>query len=386
MNSKLPVYIKILYFAICIFLLTLIVRWFLSAGTTREGATSKTPYMTNPQYSYIPSEGDSNLRIKFGLGDLDVELENAVAFLKLDNSIVYTDPSAVVQPSEYSVPQANLKIDTLYNNSINATQYSSTSGITSTMDASYGQFFDSNTIQDWTNEKIQTKWNEMNSVQIDDAIYNTAKYFVIQSEEKDRLCLNMATDTSGASFGGYFLQGIIANKFNPSGLLKLKNAYYSVIKPRFLANKASNVYWQNWQTLTNADGKSHDSVVYVINIINGLVTTPTLPEDLSGANTQTIVSSAELKTPFTMDSLRIYQTVSIAYELCRFLGQFSAVLKPEQNPIKTTASVFVVGFQKYLDTLNKVSIPSTLAFAINHPPNDTVCSIKVLIDNLKTIT
>jgi hypothetical protein len=52
---------------------------------------------------------------------------------------------------------------------------------------------------------------------------------------------SMATDVSATTLGNYFLQGIIANKFSPGELVKLKHAYYAIVKPRFLANTISNV-------------------------------------------------------------------------------------------------------------------------------------------------
>ena len=365
-----PLYINLLCLAIFLFLSGLILRWIFHSK--KEGATGKTPYSTNPKYTYIPSTTGSNIpTIEFGLSDLDMEFENACAFLKIDSSLSYVDPSAItVQTSDYSVPKSDLKINTLYENVVNT---SKKDGIANAMDASYGAIFDSKNLKEWTNDKIVSTWNNMNSVQIDDALYNSVNYFVINSG-KGR-CLSMATDTSANTLGNYFLQGIIANKFSSGALLKLKNAYYAIVKPRFLANTISTQYWNNWQTLMNADGKSYDSIVYVINTMNDLVSGSTLPSDLSGTNTQTIISTDAIKTPFTIDSLRLYQTTSVAHELYKFINKFP-IMSP--NPIQTTPATFYAGFQKYLDTLNKVSIPSTLAFVIKNPPNPENCSTALL--------
>lgn len=365
-----PLYINILCFAIFLFLFGLILRW-ITNHSRKEGATGKTPYATNPKYTYKPSTTGTDVpTIEFGLSDLDTELEQACSFLKIDSSLSYVDPSAIsVQTSDYSVPTSDLKINTLYDNSVHS---SKKEGIVNAMDASYGSIFDSNVIKDWPIEKIVSIWNGMNSVQIDDALYSSVNYFVINSGKgSNRACLTMATDTSANTLGNYFLQGIIANKFNSNGLLKLKNAYYAIIKPRFLANAISTIYWNNWQTLMNSDGKSRDSIVFVINTMNDLVSDATLPVDLSGTNTQNIISTDKVPTPFTMDSLRLYQTMSVSHELYMFINKFPTM--PE-NPIQTTPATFYVGFQKYLDTLNKVSVPSTLAFVIKNPPNRNNCS------------
>lgn len=376
---KTPTYIQILYFALFAFLSVLVIGWIrtiLSGRRIMEGATPKTPYSTNPKYTYIPSVAASAPKIEFGLSDLDAEFENACAFLKLDSSLAYVDPSAstyaiATQTSDYSVAQSDLKINTLYNNSVDIRK---TDGITNSMDASYGTLFDSKTIQDWSNDKIVNAWNNMKSVQMDDAIYNAVSYYAINSAniKTDGSVPSMATDVSATTLGNYFLQGIIANKFSPGALVKLKNAYYAIVKPRFLANAISNVYWSNWQALMNADGASRDSICYVVNTMNDLVANATLPTDLSGTNIQSIVSTSDVPTPFTLDALRLYQTISVTYELHQFLIQFS---KETPNPIQTTPASFAKGFQQYLDTLNKVSVPSTLVFLLQNPPASGFASV-----------
>ena len=371
-----PFYIKILYFSIFLFLAVLIFRWLTGKGRVQEGATPKTPYATNPKFTYVPNGiPDASIpTITFGLSDLDAEFENACSFLKIDSSLSYVDPSAIATSgTDYSVSQSNLKINTLYNNSIGGGGANAKAGISKAMDASYGTIFDPKSIQDWSQQKIIQTWNGIHSVQVDDAIYNAANYFVVNSGTNANSCANMATDVSANTLGNYFLQGIIANQYNSSGLLGLKNAYYAIIKPRFLANTISNLYWENWQTLTNADGDHHDSIAYVVNTMNGLVANTTFPKDLSGTNTQDILSGST--TPFTMDALRLYQTSSVAYELYRYLMQFPKV---SPNPIQTTPASFATGFQQYLDTLNNVAVPSTLAFVLQNPPNMKNCGTPIL--------
>lgn len=372
MKTKTPTYIRILYFILFAFLSVLVIGWIRTVLFGRgimEGATTKTPYSTNPKYTYAPSASSSAPKIEFGLSDLDAEFENACAFLKLDSSLSFVDPSAsayaiTIESEGYSVAKSDLKIHTLYNNSVNVNK---TDGIKNAMDASYGALFDSNNIKNLSTDQIVSQWNGTHSVKIDDAIYNTTSYYVIHSEKMSEGAPlpSMATDVSATTLGNYFLQGIIANKFSPGPLANLKNAYYAIVKPRFLANTISNVYWSNWQALTNADGTSHDSICYAINTMNDLVANATLPADLSGTNVQSILSTSDVPTPFTLDAIRLYQTTSVAYELHQFIIQFP---KEKPNPIQTTPASFVKGFQQYLDTLNKVSVPSTLAFVLQNPP------------------
>jgi hypothetical protein len=353
---------------IFLFLLALIVHWLSSSSSSRriEGAQTKTPYSTNPTYTYVASfSANSAPSMKFGLGDLDTELERTCDFLKYDNSLL--DPSYNSETgTEYSVAESELKLHGLYKNAV------SQDDPESAMDASFGKMFDSRVIQDWTNEKLVSTWHEMESVKVDNAIFTLTDNFVIHSD-KPPGCVAMNSDSSGTTFGGYFLQAIIYNKFDKAELLKLKKAYYFVIKPRFLANKVAELYWQNWQTLMNADGKSHDSILYVLNVMSSLVASATLPVDLSGTGVKNILTTKEKPSPFTMDSLRLYQTSSVAYELFRFMKRFSAELPAGKSPIKTTVPIFVDGFQKYLDTLNKISVASIMAFVLKNPPNPKDC-------------
>jgi hypothetical protein len=294
--------------------------------------------------------------MEIGLSDLDIEFEHVCEFLKLDNNWKLEDPSSIVQASDYSVPLADLKINTLYSNAIQSVQ--------SAMDSIYGKIFDASYLQTLSNPQIVSSWNSMAEIQIDDSLFNTVNSFTINSKD-DIPCINMDTDSKGITLGNYFLRGIIANKFSKGSLQKLKNTYYAIVKPRFMANTVAKIYMENWKILMNSDGKSHDSVIFVLNTMNELVAGSTLPTDLSGTDILPIMTDS----PFTIDSLHLYQTTSVFYELYKFVKQYP-------SEIQTIPASFYDGFQKYLDTLNKISVISIIGFVMKNPP-DTNCINKL---------
>jgi hypothetical protein len=274
---------------------------------------------------------------------------------------------------DYIVPYTQLQIYKLYNT---ATGYSSTSNdnIYKIMDMSYGRFFDTVQLNKLTEENVAKLWNENASIIIDDTIYNGANYFVIQSGMDNRKCASSGKAWTGLS--SYFLQQIQKNKSSSSVLLSLKNAYYAIIKPRFLINTLSNVYWQNVRTLTNSDKGTHDSIIFVLNTCGSLATSNTLKTDLAAEGVAKIVSE---DTPFTMDSLWLYQLMSISFELYRYIAYFKeygSVTTSSGNPaITTDISKFVSGHPIYLQKINQVSPESPLVFLLKNPPNNSECPV-----------
>ena len=236
------------------------------------------------------------------------------------------------------------------------------------MDASYSSLFDSSGIANMTDKNIEKMWNSNASILIDDAIYSGSNFFVIQSTKGNRKC------EQGLS--SYFIQQIQKNKANTNVLLSLKNAYYGIIKPRFLANTVSNVYWQNAQSLTNSDKGTFNSIIFVLNTIGNLASTNTLSADLSENDVAQVVSS---DTPFTMDSLWLYQIMSVSFELYRFCAYFQKNGKSTSGSgspaITTTASIFISGYQKYLEKVNQTAPKSPLLFLLKNLPSDSDCSV-----------
>jgi hypothetical protein len=185
----------------------------------------------------------------------------------------------------------------------------------------------------------------------------------------------------------YFLQLLQNNKSNSGTLQSVKNAYYSIVKPRFLANKISNIYWKNAQQLTNGDKGTYNSILFVLNTFGTIANANTLATDLSANNVAQIISTAKTVTPFTMDSITGYQSVSVAYELYRFVAYFQqngSVTSGDQTPaIKTTIDRFVAGYPQYLKKVNQIAPNSPLAFLSQNLPNDADCPIlsKLAINN-----
>lgn len=395
---------------------------------------------TNPQYKYIPDRSSPNLYIQFGISDLAMDVSSACGFIKVDSKLVNptpssakpapttspnvnepfsstpepttenstttpasysssttpanstttpessTEPSTTQRPiptaaatpnansnNDYTVPYTQLQIYKMYNT---ATGYSSTSNtnIYIMMDASYSLLFDSSNIANMTDSNIEKLWNSNKSTIIDDALYNGSNYFAIQSNMTNRQC--------GSGLSSYFLKQIQKNKTNPTILLSLKNAYYGIIKPRFLANTLSNVYWQNAQSLMNSDKGTFNSVIFVINTLGNLATTNTLSTDLSANDVAKVIDT---NTPFTMDSLWLYQIMSIAFELYRFCTYFQNNGTPTSGnnspAITTTANIFISGYQKYLEKVNQTAPQSPLLFLLQNSPSNTDCSITTTLSS-----
>lgn len=417
--TNIPNYISFLFAILLIVLSYIILSWIFN-NLIQTKHTNTIEGYTNPKYKYIPSSSSPNLYVEFGISDLAVDVSSACGFIKFDSKLINpmssstrpsnkgveqftpnddtssttntettpmettpmeTTPSSTQKPlptsavetpsanpnEDYTVPYTQLQIYKMYNT---ASGYSTTSNtnIYKMMDASYSSFFDSSGIANMTDQNIAKMWNSNASIQIDDALYLGSKFFAIQSTKGNRKC------EQGLS--SYFLQQIQKNKANTSTLLSLKNAYYGIIKPRFLANTVSNVYWQNAQSLTNSDKGTFNSVIFVLNTISNLASTNTLSTDLSENDVAQVVSS---NTPFTMDSLWLYQIMSVSFELYRFCANFKSngvSTSGSGSPaITTTASTFISGYQKYLEKVNQSAPKSPLVFLLQNLPSDTECSV-----------
>ena len=297
-----------------------------------------------------------------------------------------TEPAETTTPAptssangDYTMSYTKLQIYTMYNT---ATGYNSSSNASmfKIMDSLYGDLFDAAKLGEMSDDNIATQWNARTAILIDDAIYNGSKYFVIDSKLKNRQC--------GKGLSAYFLQQIQKNKNKSAVLLGLKNAYYSVIKPRFLANKLSNLYWQNAQSLTNSDKGTFNSVVFVLNTIADLASTNKLEADLSANEVANILS---IGSPFTMDSLWLYQMMSVAFEMYRFCAYFqsngSVTSGTETPAITTTIGKFASGYQQYLNKVNQVAPKSPLLFLSQNYPNPNDCiafsTLSAYVNNLQ---
>ena len=394
MNNNTPNYILFLFVIICGVLFFIVANWIWIV--IRPG-NQKVEGFANPQYTYLPDTKSPNLSIKFGLSDLAVDISSVCEFIKIDSKLIgkrslnkesdkkesfdtqdqeddTTTPSATTSSltGDYTVPFTQLQIYKMYNDS---TGYSSTgnANIFKMMDISYGKLFDSSQIGKMKDDNIAKLWNGNKSTKIDDSLYNLCNYFIIQSNLNNRKCVSEKNaDVIGLS--SYFLKQIQQNKGSSSVLLSLKNAYYSIVKPRFLANTLSNIYWQNAKVITNNDKGTYNSTVFVLNTFAGLANTNTLSSDLSANETAQIIST---ETPFTMDSLWVYQLASIAFELHRYVGYFKSngsVTSGDGSPaITTTKDQIISGYPIYLQKSNQVEITSPLVFILKNPPSDIDC-------------
>jgi hypothetical protein len=283
-------------------------------------------------------------------------------------SITATEPP---KNGEYTVPYTELDIYKIYSST---TGSYNNQNIFKLMDASYGNLFDTTKIGNLSDANIAKMWEANVSISIDDALYNGANYFVIQSQKNSRKCSLTKKESPGLS--SYFLLLIQKNKSRSSVLLSLKNAYYSVIKPRFLMNMLSNIYWQNAKSFTNADKGTQNSVIYVLNTYANLAKTNTLEADLSANEVAKIISD---ETPFTFDALWLYQMTSIAFELHRFSAYFQtngSITSGNKTPaITTTLDKFISGYSQYLQKINQVEPNSPLIFLLRYLPSNADCPI-----------
>lgn len=273
---------------------------------------------------------------------------------------------------DYTMPYSQLSIYKMF---IENTGYSKTTNDNTykKMDAVYSKLFDSSQINKLSDSNIEDLWNANKSITIDDAIYNGVYYFALQPNINTRKCAYSDNQTTGLS--SYFLKQIIQNKTRPSILLSLKNAYYAIIKPRFLINELSNIYWKNAKSLTNSDKGTFNSVLYVLNTCGELGETNTLEKDLSANNVANIMKD----TSFTIDSLRMYQIMSVGVELYRFVAYFekngASTSGKGTAAITTTFTNFISGHPEYLKRTNQVEMQSPLVFLMSNPPNNSECPI-----------
>jgi hypothetical protein len=382
MTNTTPNYILFLFVVISLILLLIIVNWIwekINGSKQIEG-------YENPQYTYLPSKKTPNLYIEFGISDLAVDISYACDFIKIDNKLTGTSrakikadestQSATTPPTEndYTVPYTDLQIYKMYN-SASGFSTSSNANIYKKMDLIYGDLFDTTKIGKLSEENIASMWKTNKSILLDDSIYITLNYFVIQSK--------MANRNSDKGISSYFLKQIQQNKGTPSILTALKNAFYAIIKPRFLANTLSDIYWKNTKTITNNDKGTYNSIVFILNTYASLANTNTLSNDLSEENVAKIVAS---DTPFTNDALWIYQLGSIAFELFRFTAEFqkngTSTSGDGKTAINTTAGSFISGYPIYLKKSTQVEPTSPILFFLENLPNNSECPSVNNIQNI----
>jgi hypothetical protein len=281
--------------------------------------------------------------------------------------------SSNVLNGDYTISFTQLLIYKMYND---ATGYSSSSNtnLYNKMDELYGNLFDTSKIAKLSDANIAKQWNSNASIKIDDAIYTSSYFFVIQSGVKNRKC-----SSGNGELSSYFLQQIQQNKSSSSILLALKNAYYAIIKPRFLMNTLSNIYWNNVKSLTNSDKGTQNSILFVLNTCGGLAQTNTIATDLSENNVANIIT---VDTSFTMGSILLYQLMSLSFELYRFAASFNKSTTGSGTPvaIKTTVGTFISGYPQYLQKINQVAVTSPLVFFLKNLPNNGECAV---VNNLQ---
>jgi len=367
-----PIYAWGLFFIVFAFIAYIVGNWLLS-GWKFRGVDG---FAANTTYTYQPSTKAPNKKIQFGSVDLAVDVSFVCAFLKVDNALIKTDPSTnkFAPKSDYTVPPTKLQIYTMYN-SVTSLNGSSAS-VYEAMDISFAHLFDANKLKTLRPQDISAQWMNVNAIQIDDGLYNTVDFFVIQTGDKNRQCAS-GPNAKASGLSTFFLHSIIENKSNTTVLQSLKYAYYAIVKPRFLANTLSNMYWQNVSTFTNADKGTNDSILYVLNTLCELVQNPTLAADLSANSAASVVGVENSPFPSTAP-IQMYQTASVAYELCRFVNQFASSANPK---IQTTASTFVSGYPQYLEKANQIVPVSPLLFLLQNPPDDTDCGSATYLQN-----
>lgn len=406
--------------------------FFNSPNNVKEG-------FSRDEYTYYPNKSEPNISFKFAINDLAIDLSSACAFIKLDSQLKNVKPTQQTTPpsttettgkddtttmtpspyseedddtptpknttettptkttstntkgviteslttatdnnsptnvdGDYTMPYSQLSIYKMF---IENTGYSKTTNDNTykKMDAIYSNLFDSSQIDKLSDSNIENLWNANKSITIDDAIYNGVYYFAVQPNMKTRKCAYSDNQTTGLS--SYFLKQIIQNKTRPSILTSLKTAYYAIIKPRFIINELSNIYWKNAKSLTNNDKGTFNSVLYVLNTCSELGETNTLDKDLSANNVANIMKD----TSFTIDSLRMYQIMSVGFELYRFVAYFekngASTSGKGTAAITTTFTNFISGHPEYLKRTNQVEIQSPLVFLMSNPPNNNECPI-----------
>ena len=418
MSISIPIYIRILFFLVFLVLLYIISSWvyieFLFDKNTKihyqEGFGGK------EKYKYIPSKTSPNLSFEFTIDDLATDLSNACVFIKLDNQLKNdvkakpTEPignstSTTITPAPYStdsektppttsqssnteppetttkpvnmesftdslngdytLPYTQLPIynafisETGYNNSTNDLMYKK-------MDDIYGILFDSTQINNLSDSNIENLWNKNKSITIDNAIYNGIYSFVLS---KNRSCAYSNNQIN--SLSSYFLNQITQNKTRPTVLLSLKNTYYAIVKPRFVMNGLSNIYWKNAVSFTNSDKGTVNSILFVLNTFSEMVSINKLEEDLSTIDGIDITKD----TTFTKDTLRLYQLISIGFELYRFVSYFEKNGLKSTSTIPTTFDAFISGYPQYLKKVNQIGIESPLVFLMRNPPNNEECPV-----------
>ena len=379
-EPKCPMYIQVLFILVFILLATSILYWAFSRIPSREGF--------NANYKFLSSDAPNSPSVEFGITDFVQEAQHVINFVVIDSNL---DPS-FISFDEYTMP-SKMRIDEYYKSVVEGCSWNSGSNSTSistliqsankAMDASYSSFFDPKWLNKQpTNQSIADQWKAKVDIQIDDQLYNTVKYFIIDSVDNKRQCMR-ESQQSGMTY--YFLNSILENKANgelQSTFDKLKAAFYAILRPRFLAKQISTIYWKNQKNLTNSDQISNGSIMYVLGTHFSLIKYAEAinKQDLSESP---ILSSDKNSTIFTMDSILLYQTAAVLVECARFIKQFE---RPSDIPsaVGTTLKTFNSGFQAYLDKKQKTSTNSDILFILNNQPDTKSCATGIILDALSS--
>jgi hypothetical protein len=86
------------------------------------------------------------------------------------------------------------------------------------------------------------------------------------------------------------------------------------------------------------------------------------------------VADVLTNTQFTVETLRGYQLICIAFELYRFISYFGKNKSSKTRTI-TTFTTFISGFPEYLNKINQVAVESPLVFLLRNLPNKNECDV-----------
>jgi hypothetical protein len=316
----------------------------MRANTTKEGLS------TNAKYTYYPGGTES---IVFGIDDVVDEAVSIFRFIKTDNGL----PDSNQNPPGSSQP--NLAISQAY--SPIATDY------VKHLDLVFADYFDSKKVVGELEKdpiKFETKWKE--SVKPYSDIYNNMVKYVIDpsSNSKD-------------PFSQYFLLLIDKYKTGGTQLGEIKTFLYNLIKPIFLQSQLIQIYTNNVQRYLNQDGSSNASLIFMVDTCSDFLSKSTIINDFplndSCGNVHVLKDDTAnmADNTFSIDSIKLFHTIGVLMQF-RQLTHILNSNKPPLNTIQTTDSIFVSGFQSYLDKLYPNAPPkSKWIFVLNHlPPID----------------
>jgi hypothetical protein len=327
------------------FFFSFLVYYWFDRGVVRKPSIE--PFSYNTQYDYMPSRTVKNLKLTYGVQDLVEETVSAIGFVKVHNRI--TDVSNSVSDG-YSKTVAQLAISSDYTAISN--EY------TAQMNKTFASYFDPKKLPTLT-EDPQFEKNWQIAVAPYATLYNKVVYFGMNG-----------ANPNARLFETYFANLLRKYSTNTTQLNAIQTFFYNLVKPVFLQNALLSLYAANTQRYTNKDGE--DAVRFLLNTqldyIRKMTVTADFPHTDSSGNVYIFAddSTNVSNTTFSLDSITLYQTVSIATSF------WQALLSHSVSPLSMTASTFVSGFPTYLKKLYPDNTPvSTWIFVLNNPPPES---------------